>query len=519
MRIPVLVVMFAFVFMCVRAGAQEWERCYSGTANIRCVIAIPRAAKPDMVCAGTDDGGVVMSDDGGIHWEYGRCSSGYGGRVRALCFDERTHFYYAAAENGIYRREDAAGAWRRVWKSAGATGYSALLATPDGIYAVSDAGMMFSRDGKSWRRQETSFTPVALAYSSPCARLFAVSANAVYGKRVPGGTWERLYTVAAGSEIAADSPEEVTCADVPGGGETALTAAVAADERGQVIAAFAGRVFSSGDSGRRWETLPSSGISGEVRQLVCRGTRIYALTRRGMYVYAAARWEELSEGLAGARVNGAGHGSSLMFVAADRGIFRLREGGEPSARHGGASPVARYLTDEPGIGEVQRAAVEYADAGGDKINTWHRQAQRKAWLPRFSVGLDRDTGDLWHWESGSSTREEDDCLRKGKDTVNWSVGLTWELGELVWNADQTGIDARSRQNAQLRADVIDEVTKVYFERIRLKMELDGLALEEGRKRGEKQLKLEETTALLDGLTGGEYSALRRRKEPKIACKE
>ncbi len=58
---------------------------------------------------------------------------------------------------------------------------------------------------------------------------------------------------------------------------------------------------------------------------------------------------------------------------------------------------------------------------------------------------------------------------------------------------------------QLREDILDEVNKLYFERIRLKVEIDRLSIEDRVKRLEKKLRLEELTASLDALTGGYYS--------------
>jgi hypothetical protein len=58
---------------------------------------------------------------------------------------------------------------------------------------------------------------------------------------------------------------------------------------------------------------------------------------------------------------------------------------------------------------------------------------------------------------------------------------------------------------QLRDDILDEVTKLYFERIRVKMELNSLSLEERKKRFEKELRLQELTASLDAFTGGYFS--------------
>jgi hypothetical protein len=58
---------------------------------------------------------------------------------------------------------------------------------------------------------------------------------------------------------------------------------------------------------------------------------------------------------------------------------------------------------------------------------------------------------------------------------------------------------------QLRDDILDEVTKIYFERLRVKMELDNISIEERKKRFEKELRIQELTASLDALTGGYFS--------------
>ena len=58
---------------------------------------------------------------------------------------------------------------------------------------------------------------------------------------------------------------------------------------------------------------------------------------------------------------------------------------------------------------------------------------------------------------------------------------------------------------ELRDDILDQVNKFYFERLRVKMELDSLNIEDRKKRFEKELKLQELTASLDALTAGYYS--------------
>lgn len=170
-----------------------------------------------------------------------------------------------------------------------------------------------------------------------------------------------------------------------------------------------------------------------------------------------------------------------------------------------------YFDDEPEIEDVQKAAIRYAEVEPEKIQLWRKQAALKAWLPDVTFDIDRDTSELWHWESGSTTRSDDDILRKGCDIIDWGVSLRWDLGEIIFNGEQTSIDVRSRLMVKLRDEIISEVTKMYFERIRLKMELDHLAIEDKKRRFEKELRLKEVTAGLDGLTGGCFSRLKKFK--------
>ena len=73
---------------------------------------------------------------------------------------------------------------------------------------------------------------------------------------------------------------------------------------------------------------------------------------------------------------------------------------------------------------------------------------------------------------------------------------------LFWNNAQTTIDIRSKLMVQLRNDIVNEVTRVYFERRRLQIELLREPPESEAKLIETELRVRELTANIDGLTGG-----------------
>ena len=112
--------------------------------------------------------------------------------------------------------------------------------------------------------------------------------------------------------------------------------------------------------------------------------------------------------------------------------------------------ILKRFEGEPSISDVQEAAIKYAEVHPDKIKEWRDAARKKALLPNVSVGLDRYVTDYWHWDSGTNP----DTLQKGKDAVSWDVTMTWDMGELIWNNDQTSIDTRSKLMEQLRGSCV-----------------------------------------------------------------
>ena len=77
--------------------------------------------------------------------------------------------------------------------------------------------------------------------------------------------------------------------------------------------------------------------------------------------------------------------------------------------------------------------MKYAEVEPEKISHWRNQAAKRAFLPKLTAGINRDASDLWHWESGSTTKTGDDALVRGRDTVDWDLSLIWDLGEIIWN--------------------------------------------------------------------------------------
>ncbi|MCX5668314.1 MAG: hypothetical protein NTY34_08455, partial [Candidatus Omnitrophica bacterium] len=170
------------------------------------------------------------------------------------------------------------------------------------------------------------------------------------------------------------------------------------------------------------------------------------------------------------------------------------------------------LDGEPTFKELRDAAIKYAEVSPEKIKRWRAESKASALLPKVSFGADRNTADLWHWEGGSTVKENDDVLRQGRDTIDWDATVSWELGNLIWNDDQTNIDVRSRLMVQLRNDILDDLRRTYFERKRLQFELMSGSPKDINAKFEKELRLQELTQAIDDLTGNYFSE-HAKKEP------
>lgn len=170
-------------------------------------------------------------------------------------------------------------------------------------------------------------------------------------------------------------------------------------------------------------------------------------------------------------------------------------------------PAGAWEDSEPGIEEIRSAALCYNEVSPEKITQWRKLAQVRALFPEVSVDYDTNI-DIY--QTVANTR-----ITKGP--FDWGVSAKWDVGDLVWNPYQKDIDVRSRLNTQLRIEILEEVHRLYFERKKLRKQLEVLT--GGSEEYEKiRLRIAELTAALDGYTGGFFSrriTQLRREEPAV----
>lgn len=494
-----------------------WEDIGRGNLNMQCISV--GAENSRIIFAGSS-GNILKSDDTGASW---RSVLALRRDINAISFNQANpNIVYAATNNGLYRSNDLGGRWERIFRGKNnlENQCTAVFDTAYAIFAGTRAGLFISRDGgRLWHKENGIIGSNAIlnidASPKQSAIIYLAAAGGIFKSQDSGENWERIF---AANTKRLDEAEDFEDKGIDEMEKVSDIRFVKADINniGLVYFSCAKGVYKSPDQGKTWSKLTEYGLLNRDVKMFCLSgnQQIFALTQSGVFIFQFERWVEASFGLDGILNYLALDNKANIYVAGEKGIFKTKQEGSSSFLRQGL--IQEYLKYEPKIKDVQEAAIKYAEVSPEKISQWRKMAAKKALLPQVSVGLDRNSTDLWHWEGGSTTRADDDILRRGKDSIDWDISLSWDLSDLIWNNAQTSIDVRSKLMVELRDDILDQVNKLYFERLRLKLELDNLAIEDRNKRFDKQLKVEELTASLDALTSGYYSEQLRALSPGSA---
>ncbi len=168
---------------------------------------------------------------------------------------------------------------------------------------------------------------------------------------------------------------------------------------------------------------------------------------------------------------------------------------------GGA--LEALLRGEPAIADVQRAAIRHAGCGETVVRALQRDARAFGALPEIAIqgqldgGWDRDLDPF-----GNATGMGDEQA--------WDLQLEveWDLADLAMSYERIRVEDARQDLVRQRAEVVEEVTAAYYDRQRLRARLrPGAEDLDAEQRLTLELQLRQVTALLDGMTGGAFSAL------------
>jgi hypothetical protein len=409
---------------------------------------------------------------------------------------------YTAGQDKVYKSKDGR-TWKDVYSVSGENNtINSICISEHGIFICTKDDLFISTDnGITWQKDNTQMETSDIRWIEFMGKAkFLATEKGVY--KNSGSGWKRIFVTGV-----KDKEPEPDITDIA---EEAIKPvnSIYVHIDTLLLATDSG-IFESRDNGETWERFNHEGLmSLHVRRLLFHDG-LYAATDKGIFIYSEINklWQPLYKGMNTKDIKGiAVDNEGNLWAATKKGLYKAKRSKlslrlENDFFEDRKQDILDSFGDEPSIGYVQKAAIEYAEVHPDKIKAWRDAARKKAMLPNVSVGLDRYVTDYWHWDSGTNP----DTLQKGKDAVSWDVTMTWDMSELIWNSNQTSIDTRSKLMVELRDDIMDEVTRTYFERRRLQIEMLTSPPQDLKQSLEKELRLQELTADIDALTGGLFS--------------
>jgi len=500
----------------LRAHEPDRENMSGELSNMSAIRIFP--SDPLRIIAGAS-GKIVLREPDQESWRVVLFLKGTGLQINAFAFDpQNAQRVYAATSDGLWMSAHAGKDWKRVFKGANQrqNDCTAVAISSQCAFLGASQGVLKSLDGgRTWHRESGELARarvIAIVLNGSQREAILATVNAIYIFSMQRHAWEKRFSLPWSQEACLEDDEEGGPQDTESNGRRFTSLAVDPFVANRIVAGTTEGLVESIDGGLTWREMTDDGLLDRhiTAVLFGRSSIVYCAAGRNLYQRVGDRWQEVPLNSAGARITALSLGKHAeVYVATDKGLFHpVLQQPVLSAPH---SIVSEYLTNEPSIQKVQQAAIRYAEVEPEKIKLWRKLAASRAVLPKVSASLGRDTTDLWHWESGSTTKANDDVLVRGRDNLDWSVSISWDLGDLVWVDAQTSIDTRSKLMVELRESILDEVTKIYFERIRLKAEMDNCVIEDRKKVFEKELKLSELTASLDALTGQFFSSALGKK--------
>lgn len=381
---------------------------------------------------------LYLSEDDGKTWDVVFLARGEDAAINFV--DIFKNAVYVSTNKGLFRSIDGKSGWKNVFKGIGVeknnVRHIAFLNRE--IYLGTEAGLFISNDsGAAWQKTfDASIKWIAFSEKD----VFLATEKGVY--KTSGPDWKRVFITSTEEiEYNTDSQDESLSALNP------VNSILAANDK--IYLSTDSGIFISYDKGGSWLRFESAGLGSEKINRILFKDDLYAATDSGVFVFNDNDkiWQALYKGISTDRVNAiACDDKGIMWVATDKGLYKsspLTLTLSPKGR-GGSDYVLELFENETSVRQVQEVAIKYAEVNPDKIKNWRRRAKIKAFFPEVSVDYDKTI----NYDGGAD--------RYYVGPHDWGASVKWDLGEIIWNPDQTSIDVRSKLMGQLRDDILGE---------------------------------------------------------------
>lgn len=515
MRKIICTVMSVYLFVCLMSASLVyaetiWKDVGRGISGSDFRVVAIDPGNVDTAYISSPEA-VYKTTDGGVRWKVVFSVRSTGNTINTITVDVNS--LYVGTGKGLYMSKDKGSKWKRIFSDIGGDESGILFVTvdptaPDTIY-IGGSGIFFTRNGGSnWEKGRNLPAGSKVHYITVDRMdprvIYAAADKGVYKSLNRGMDWERILGTNVPEEEDYVWDDDETEEDAERAEVRCIV--IDPDDNHTLFAGTSKGLLLSTDSGQTWKAAGSLGLaSRDIRHLAAQsGGTLYTATDRGGYIYSMATqsWDEAYEGLGSREVRYIAVAEGVLWAAADKGVFKTATRRTVELDEAiKVEDIFLRFADEPSIEEIRQATIIYAEVHPSKIKKWRKAAARKALLPdlRFAFDKNMDWQSSTYFYSTSSQKYMNDDITQGNDS-GWSISATWKLGELIWNNDQTSIDSRARYAVQLRDDLLNEVTRLYFERRRLQVAMVISSSVDIRERIDNKIRLQELTAGIDALT-------------------
>jgi len=499
-----LIFLFMF-FISLNAYAQNYSVLDdSGLKGEELVTASVLPGDNNILFLGTNRGlyKKYLSKEG--PWEPISPSSFENCRVNQIVFNVSGDIGYIATQKGLYMMKPAV---KNIFSRSDALENNCLsvCALADGTILVGTKAGLFMKKGAQdtkksegvWQKCSSPFGENEIIYLYEDGRfVYAADNTGVYKSKNSGASWKKIFEAYSYTKDAAEVTSDTTSESDDEAEAPSIKNVIALPGPNPVlyIASTQG-IFVTKDDSKSFDRLPMAGLNPSELMFVLvapLSRQVFAVLKSGFYVFEKEAWVNL---ITAYDCKQAVLNKENLFLITSRQILEynfLDKQNKNAQEVSSNKNLLASFDNEPAITEVQNMAVAYAEVSNEKIRDWRRKAGMKAIIPTLSFGYNNNV-------YGTSKGEFSEGPR------DWDFNVSWDLADLIYNDAQTSIDVRSKLMVQLRNDILSEVTRLYFERRKLQVELisdNGIAQKD---KLDKELKLMELSALLDRLTGGNFT--------------
>ncbi len=565
-----LAITFMYMLPLSCYSKDTWQLFYQPRQRIVKTIGIYK----DQIFIGTGNGVLVSNDEGEIWNDFGtdqllKDSNGLSS-VNWVYINEENKKIYIATSFGAYYSELYKPEWHKIFESTktGSKNITSLSEDNDLSDEEIDSSDLESEDDYLTNGQVNSIAVNNVQYylctndglwicdknlENECKRL-----NQGLEPNNISGNYEVFYSLKIGNDLYLAASNGIYLLnnenlnwqkisegiqELPDGKINARYLFV--DDKKNLWAACGSGVYKSLDKGKSWENKSNGigknaeGFQGTFYLFELNGT-LYVTAESGIYSFNKENnlWEDLTSGIrtkeSTKNVYWLAKFKDNLYAATDEGLFVLHDSSQesevlqPRLLKGKIEADFTGLNDlEPSVIEVQKQALKFSSLPTtNDYKRYRLQARLRNLVPRVGIDLN-STGtntDYYQSDKGISTDISlNNDFNAGKTLRYERDGKAFKQLSVLWNTNQFVYDDeirfilnQARLTANIKENLLDDVTRIYFQRRRLQLQNLSSPPRDQIDKLSNELQIAELTGQLDSRTGGWFTKeVERRKRLEV----